>query len=104
MKRRRINPTHLFLGTKLDNAADREAKGRGKRRPASRGENHPAAKLTAEKVIEARSLLRPNDPLYGYTGLARRYGVSRGTLYLAIIRKTWAWLGAPATEGRMFRG
>jgi hypothetical protein len=40
-----INPEHLFLGTHLDNARDRNQKGRH-----VHGESHPRAKLTFEQV------------------------------------------------------
>ncbi len=42
-----VNPTHLFLGTRADNNADREAKGRGVPSP---GERNGRAKLNPEKL------------------------------------------------------
>lgn len=44
-----VNPTHLFLGTRRDNARDMMAKGRG---PS--GERHGQAKLTESDVSEIR--------------------------------------------------
>lgn len=48
------NPSHLFLGTNADNAADRERKGRT-RIPANKGEQNPAAKLTVQDVLAVRA-------------------------------------------------
>jgi hypothetical protein len=45
-----INPTHFFLGTRLDNNADAAAKGR-----TSRGENHGQHKLSDAQVDEIRA-------------------------------------------------
>jgi len=45
-----VNPDHLFLGTKTDNAADKVAKGR-----QERGEQHHAARLTGSDVRAIRS-------------------------------------------------
>lgn len=45
-----INPSHLFLGNRTENAADRDRKGR-----VRHGENHYAAKLTNEQVAMIRA-------------------------------------------------
>jgi hypothetical protein len=61
------NPAHLFLGTHLDNAHDRERKGRGRYGtigplppvaplPRARGERHGVAVLTDDLVREARAM------------------------------------------------
>lgn len=67
-----VRPDHLFLGTNADNVADMIAKGRN--RP-------PAKRLTVEQmdvIRENRSRLgRKWDPV----GLARRFGVSRMTIF-----------------------
>lgn len=65
-----VNPDHLFLGTKADNAHDRNQKGR-----QARGKSFPQCKLTDEQVIAIR-----NDPR-GDTALAAEYGVWRGSIY-----------------------
>ena len=54
-----VNPDHLFIGTPLDNARDRAAKGRQvlnlkNLRKALPGEGHYNAKLTWEKVRSIR--------------------------------------------------
>lgn len=79
-----INPEHLFAGTKRDNAADRDAKGR---HFALNGEEHPASKLTKRIVRDARW-----ERAYRGTSfleLARKYGVSKTTMRNAVIGKTW---------------
>lgn len=48
-----VRPDHLFLGTALDNARDRESKGRGR---YLSGEQNGRAKLTLAQVIEIRTL------------------------------------------------
>lgn len=79
-----INPEHLFAGTKRDNAADRDAKGR---HFALNGEEHPASKLTKRIVRDARW-----ERAYRGTSfqeLARKYGVSKTTIRNAVIGETW---------------
>jgi hypothetical protein len=48
-----VNPNHLWLGTKADNARDMVAKGRRKGPPI--GENHRSAKLSDAQIIQIRS-------------------------------------------------
>lgn len=53
-----VNPTHLYAGTKADNARDAIARGRWPHRPSLRGAESPSAKLTAEQA-DAIRLLKP---------------------------------------------
>lgn len=79
-----INPDHLFAGTGQDNVDDREAKHRNK---VKIGEDQPRAKLSKEKVKEARDKkIFYNVP---YEKLAKEYGVSKKTMQNAIKGKTW---------------
>jgi hypothetical protein len=48
-----VRPDHLFLGTRADNNADREEKGRGS---SKSGSCNPRARLTVEVVAEVRKL------------------------------------------------
>ncbi len=90
------NPTHLFIGTPLDNMLDRDRKGRqakgdksGSRlHPESlpRGESHYAAKLTEENVIEIRKRQE------GATALARKFKVSVSIVKHILQRRKWAHL------------
>src|SRR4051812_23662143 len=51
--RRCVNPHHLFLGTALDNARDRDQKGRAKV-PSRTGHRNGRAKLTEEDIRTIR--------------------------------------------------
>lgn len=69
-----VNPDHLWLGTQLENVADRVAKNR-----SSKGETHGRACLTEAKVRKIKKDLAEAKTVqprrtYGlHAGLARRY-------------------------------
>ena len=93
------NPEHLWLGTDVDNSADKESKNRGNHargefhgsctHPERRacGEKQHLAKLTAEKVIAMRSAHSAGGITYVDLGL--RYGVSGENAQCVVTRKTW---------------
>lgn len=66
-----MNPAHLFLGTPLHNARDRESKGRG---APGRGAAHGAAKLDAGDVSR---ILELHAQGVSQTAIARELGVSQ---------------------------
>lgn len=78
-----VNPEHLFLGTHLDNAKDRDHKGRCSRLS---GESNAIAKLTDKQVMEIRS-----RPIFRGSGraLAKEFCVSPGIISEIISRKRW---------------
>ena len=76
-----VNPGHLFLGTREDNASDRDAKGRLPVR-----EHHPSAKLTWHQVRQARELRREG---WSWSRLAARFGVEFSTIRRAVLGMTW---------------
>lgn len=78
------NPNHLFLGTELDNARDRQAKGRGNK---SRGENHSRAKLTALSVglIKWRLLCGESQ-----VSIADCFGVTGSNIWCIAHNVSWA--------------
>jgi len=78
-----VNPNHLFLGTKGDNNRDRNYKGRTN---VPKGEEHKLSKLTDGDVFIIRRLYNES---YGISEIARRYGVSKSTIWNIIRRNTW---------------
>lgn len=73
-----VNPWHLFLGTSQDNMDDMTKKGR-----QTRGEKTNTAKLTHSEV----RLIRASSDRGAV--LARRFGVSKWTVYAVLNRVTW---------------
>lgn len=83
-----VNPAHLFLGTRQDNADDAVAKGR-----QACGERNKKNKLTATQVIEIRQRIRwLNKRKTNAAELAKEYGVSRGSIIKAAMRDSWKHL------------
>lgn len=91
-----VRPAHLFLGTNLDNIADkigkgRQAKGRAVRRNHEhlKGEAVITAELTAEGVLDIRRRFlaceRPRD-------IAASVGMSDTHVYYIVQGKAWAHL------------
>ena len=76
------NPAHFFLGTRADNAADRDAKGRGWS-PLLKGVDHWRAKLTEKQVLEIRASGAKQSVL------AARYGVNQPAIHKIKTRKRW---------------
>ncbi len=73
-----VNPEHLFLGTKGENARDRSAKGR-----SAVGVRVHTAKLTDQ---DALAILDSNESL---RVLATRFGVSKRAITFVKRRTTW---------------
>jgi len=80
-----VRPEHLFLGTPLDNARDKVAKGR-MRRGDFKGEANGHAKLTAEivRAIRSRPAVRGSQ-----AAMAREYGITPQTVQDIIKRRIW---------------
>lgn len=85
------NPAHLFLGTHTDNMQDALKKGRlsclrpgGVPEPKS-GAEHSCARLSPSQVEEIRSL----HGVESATATARRFGISRGNVWMIQTNKTW---------------
>lgn len=76
-----VNPDHLFLGTNVDNARDRERKGRMFH---MFGVGHARAKLTEDDVRFIRS------SKLGASALSRQFGVARSTIRHIIDGTNWA--------------
>ena len=76
-----VNPSHLFLGTNLDNIHDAMSKGR-----VAHGENHWASKLTMDQAEEIRRL-RSLGMSYGQLG--KQFGVHRMTIVQITKGECW---------------
>lgn len=79
-----VNPSHLFLGTYMDNNRDRDNKDRAIHQS---GENHGRAKLTQNDVDTIRTL-RAENHLSQYE-LARMFLVTRPTIKKILDGVTW---------------
>jgi len=77
------NEAHLFLGTHLDNMADRSAKGRTSRVGNNRGERNGGAKLTADDVRAIRKATGSQR------AIAKRFGVTDMAVNRILLRKAW---------------
>lgn len=97
-----VRPTHLFLGTHKDNMADMRGKGRAHRNEGRKGEAHPRAILTREKVEEIRRLFMEDRKEYvGPAGkrhtlgkyskatLSKMFNVSPATIASAVGGRNW---------------
>lgn len=86
-----VNPDHLFIGTKMENEADKVRKGRQSRgekhsqsfKTRARGERSGRAVLSSEQVIQIRSDTRSGRLI----GLA--FGISQTTVWHIKARRTW---------------
>jgi hypothetical protein len=81
--RRACNPTHLFLGTKAVNNADRAAKGRN---APTHCDRNPCARLTDDDVREIRARRAAGSLL---RELADDFGVAKSTISMAARGDTW---------------
>jgi hypothetical protein len=76
-----VNPAHLFIGTRSDNAKDRTKKGRSK---PCRGELNGRAKITNQQAKEIRGLYQERRAKSGRpktSDIAERYGLSTVTVW-----------------------
>jgi hypothetical protein len=78
-------PTHLFLGTQMDNIADMVAKGR---QGGALGERNANSKLTPDAVRAIRAAYAGGN--VPQRVLAERYGVSRGLIGHVVRGRIWA--------------
>ena len=76
-----VNPDHLFLGDRDDNAKDRNRKGR-----VQRGQKHFLAKLTDLQVLVIREALKAG---FSCAGIGRYFGVGGNTISNIKTKDTW---------------
>ena len=82
-----INPEHLLIGTALDNVRDRQERNR-----QSKGEEHPASKLTEDAVMYIVKHYQRGCKTFGSAGLAKKFNVSSRTVLAASRGETWGHL------------
>lgn len=82
-----VRPDHLFLGTALDNARDRDSKGRGAPPPVTElhGSANPAAKLTRDDV---RAILAASGH-ESQRSIAKRFGISQSQVGNILRGDAW---------------
>lgn len=81
--RKCVNPSHLFLGTRTDNAADRDAKGRN---VPPRGERNPRAKIRVGDVVAIRARRAAGELC---RSIADEYGLDESTVAGICRRRIW---------------
>jgi hypothetical protein len=79
-----VNPDHLFLGTDIDNVADKIRKGRF-RNGVMHGESNPMCKLSDKIVAEIRAKYVP--VVYSQNKLAREYNISQSSISFILNNK-----------------
>lgn len=79
-----VNPSHLFLGTHLDNMMDKVQKGR-----QSKGLFNGRSKLSVANVQFIRREYRYRSKTNGITGLAKRFGVTPHAIFCVVKYTTW---------------
>lgn len=79
-----VNPDHLFLGTKTDNARDRDIKNR-----QAKGTRVNTCKLSPAQVLEVRALAAAGAK---YRTLGRQFGVSGTAIKYIVSRRNWRHL------------
>ena len=89
-----VRPSHLFIGTALDNNHDRIAKGRPNGSP---GEANGTSKLTEPQVREMFDLYRSGG--WRQKDLAARYGITQTAVQLILAGKNWSHLDLPPVTG-----
>lgn len=93
-----VRPSHLFIGTALDNSQDMLKKGRGNKatgnqhgttlqpQSVARGVKNGASKLNDHKVLSMRVKWEEGE---SQEALAREFKVSSATVRKIVRRKTW---------------
>lgn len=78
------NPSHLEPGTYLENAHDRDSRGRGR---DQKGEGNKHAKLSARSVASIRNLYAGGS--HTHHELAQMFGVSAGQIGRIVRGEQW---------------
>ena len=78
-----VNPDHLFIGSALDNARDRDKKGRAN---SCKGAKHGRSKLNVGQVVEIRRRYMAGEK---QKDLAAEFGVGRPQLHRIVKNQRW---------------
>lgn len=89
-----VNPSHLFLGTVKDNAADMVLK-----RRQSHGAKHYKAKLNESKISSIRNSYAGGGATY--KTLAEQFKVSPGNIWFIIKGHTWKHSHTPHSKRKV---
>lgn len=81
-----VRPSHLFEGTRGQNAADRHAKGRNGNPIRHKGSRHHKAKLTERDVVEIRRRFTAGE---SRNALAAAFKVCHSSICQILDRTTW---------------
>lgn len=84
-----VRPSHLFLGTRVDNIRDMYSK-RREARVSRPGEQNSNAKRTAEFVNQVRALFDSGE--FTQADLSRQFGVDRRVIHDIVSGKRWRHL------------
>lgn len=95
-----VNPSHIFLGTHLDNMRDAQSKGRLQHQTEhpslhvgrNIGEANARSQLTAQQVQEIRAA----RGILNQAQLAARYRIAKTTVSNIWTRRSWAHLAEPS--------
>lgn len=78
-----VNPDHLYLGDRSDNAKDAFARGLN----SNEGERNPRANLTEDDVAEIRERASEGESQYD---LADEFGIDQSTVTHILTGRTWS--------------
>lgn len=82
-----VNPSHLFLGTQIENLDDMTRKGRRYINIHSKGERNPNVKLSIEDVSEIKTLYFTTT--MNIDDIAKRFDVNWTTIQRIVSGKGW---------------
>ena len=85
--RKCVNPSHLFLGTNLENVQDRNKKGR-QFRPVGEANGH--SKITEKDVIEIYKMY--DSGKYKQKEIAQMFGIAECSITFILTGKSWNYL------------
>lgn len=87
-----VNPSHLFIGTQLDNIRDMMEKGREAIGYHPKGSAHGCAKMTEDSVIEIRKMRLAG---FEWKSIASRFGIGLSTAHSIGTGRTWKHVDYP---------